>query len=208
MTTHASTTDTVTSGQIGRMLDRLLDKCRKNAVQLPKDIVQQILEDESDELAREQYEALRKRVEARVEARSKMIVRRVRVNRALNPEQVIDETGRVRGYIDSDVLSTMPVGEGEEVDVYFFPLKKFVSVSQYDQELASRGLVADPRAQAAVNRDDPSFADGHPNGVQWGKNNCAAFNRWDVEREVDVYRFDVDWNGFWWFGGVRKPATE
>lgn len=188
--------------QIGKIHELLDPALRKSG--LPKKETQEVLKTEGRELIDEMVAVIRKRVEAR----SEMIVRRVRVNRALNPEKVIDETGHIRGYVDSDVLATMPKGDGEEVDVYFFPTKKFVPVSQYDSELASRGLVADPRAQTAVNRDDPSFADEHPNGVQWDKDSCAAFDRWDDERWVDVSRVDDDWDDYWWLGGVRKPATE
>ncbi|MBI2630750.1 hypothetical protein HYW73_00845 [Candidatus Nomurabacteria bacterium] len=193
----------ISIGQIGKIHELLDAALRKG--NLPRDGVQNVLAHQGKALIDEFISSLRRRAEAE----SEMIIRRVRVNRALNSEQVIKETGRVRGYVDTDVLITLPEGEGEEVDVYFFPLKKFLPVSQYDQELAKHELVADPRAQAAVNRDDPEFADEHPNGVQWGKDFCAVFYRWLGERRVDVFRRDRDndWGDSWWFAGVRKPDT-
>ncbi|MFH1866966.1 MAG: hypothetical protein ABIJ81_02695 [Patescibacteria group bacterium] len=201
-----ATIETITDAQIGRISDRFKEKCRKNVASLPKDATQQVIEDEGDQLAQEMFETLRKRVEAR----SGMIVRRVKVNRKQSPKQAIDATGRVK-YINDDVLANMP-GEGaEEVDVYFFNLRKNVSVDDLDREYERRGLAPDPYAQAQVNADDPAFADAHPNATQWDNKNrhasYSAFCRLDVERIVSVSRGGNGWSDRWWFGGVRKSRT-
>jgi hypothetical protein len=201
----AATVETITAEQIGRAGDRFAEKCRKNKASLPKEIVQKVLEEEGDALAQEMFETLRRRVEAR----SKMIVRRVRVDRTLTPQQAIDATGRTQ-YVNADVLATMPVGEGDWVDVYLFPLEKDTSPADVDKIIADRGLVPDPRALAKVNQEDPEFAKDHRNGAQWrdseGRACCAAFREWsDGGRSVDVGRVG-DWRGGWLVGGVRKPA--
>ena len=198
--------ETITKGQAGRIADRFMEYCYKNTTSLPKDAVQQVLEDEGDQLAQEMFEALRKRVEAR----SGMIVRHVKVNRKQSPVQVIDATGRVK-YVNNDTLANMP-GEGaEEVDVFFFKLGTYVSVDQLDREYESRGLVHDPYAQAQVNADDPAFADEHPNGGQWrdskGRACYITFDLRGGKRYVLVFRRDYDWDASLWFGGVRKPQT-
>jgi len=113
MENSIATIETITKGQAGRIADRFMEHCYKNPASLPKDAVQQVLEDEGDQLTQEMFEALRKRVEAR----SGMIVRHAKVNRKQSPVQVIDATGRVK-YVNDDVLANMP-GEGaEEVDMY------------------------------------------------------------------------------------------
>lgn len=196
--------ETISAGQIGKATDNFAALCRKHAISLPKDITQQVLEDEGDELAREMFEALRKRVEQR----SKMIVRRVTVNRDQTPEELIKATGRVQ-YVNGKVLQTMPSqGTGtEEVEVCFLNVGRYLSINEWDAELAAAGLEPDYYAQAQVNIDDPSFADEHPNGAQWdnrdGEASFVAFDRRGDERRVGSNRNDGDWNDFWWLAGRR-----
>ena len=132
------------------------------------------------------------------------VIRRATVDRSRTPQEVVDATGR-REYIDKDVLATMPLGEGDEVDVYFIPAKRFVPASEVPAFLAQYGLVPDPRAQAAVNEADPAFADEHPNGSQWGNSCCLLFNRWDDGRRVFCNRYDGDWDDDWFQSGVPAP---
>jgi hypothetical protein len=104
----------------------------------------------------------------------------------------------------------MPKGEGEEVEVVFFRLSRWVSDTDLDKEYGLRDLKpADPYSLSAVNEADPDFTDEHPNGTHWQDANgnwCfAAFIRWDGdERSVNVDRDGNDWNGSWWFAGLRK----
>lgn len=144
-----------------------------------------------------------------VETVTNLIVRRVKVNRNRTPQEALDATGR-RQHVDSDVVSAMPRGEGEEVEVFFFNLGRFVSDDDLEKECELRGLKsADPYSLAAVNENNHAFADAYPNGTHWkGKNGkwCyAAFDNWvgDVRR-VHVNHDDDGWNGDWWFAGVRK----
>lgn len=206
--TIAPIEEVITSAQVGRASDRFAERCRKNASSLPKDTVQQVLEEEGDQLAQDMFEAFRNHVERR----SNMIMRHVTVARSRSsPKQVIDAARR-KQYIDEAVLETMPgKGEGiEEVDVYFFNLGRYVSVDELDREYESRGFTPDPYAQAQVNIDDPSFADEHPNGTQWDRKgkvaSYLAFSRWYVERKVYCNRDDDDWRDYWWFAGVRKSS--
>lgn len=139
---------------------------------------------------------------------SNLIIRHVKVDRSLNPQEVLDTTGR-RQYTDPDVVASMPKGEGDEVDVVFFNLDRYVTEDELEKEYELRGLKsADPYSLAAVNRDDPTFADTNPNGTHWkgadGKWCSAAFGQWDVERRVGVDRRGDVWSGLWWFAGVRK----
>lgn len=133
----------------------------------------------------------------------------VQADRSLTPQQALDATGR-RKYTDAKVVQTMPRGQGEEVEVIFFNVGRWISDNDLQKEYELRGLQpADPYSLAQVNEDDPGFSDEHPNGTHWqdaeGRWCFATFYRWRGERRVDVNRSDRDWYGYWWFAGVRKP---
>lgn len=192
------TPSTITPGQVAKFLDLQAAALRRSG--LPSEPTQQVLESQGGTLADEFVASVRKRVEAI----SNMIVRRVRVDRTRTPQQVVDATDR-KQYINADVLATMPQGEGDEVDVYFIPTKRFVPVNEVPAFLAQYGLVPDPRAQAAVNEADPAFADEHPNGTQWSNNCYMVFGRWGVERCVSCLRSGSGWSDRWFFSGVLAP---
>lgn len=144
-----------------------------------------------------------------VEMFSDLIVRRVLVNRSQTPQEMLDATDR-KQYCDPDVIKSMPRGEGEKAEVTFFQVRRQASNYELEKEFASRGLKpVDPYSLAKVNKDDPSFADSHPNGTHWkdsdGKWCYITFRRWHGDgRSVDVSRLGFDWDVFWWFGGVCK----
>jgi len=192
-----------TSGQIGRLEEMYGDGLKS----LPLDgtAVEGVIEDPilGPALVKELAGVTRKYVEAR----GGMIVRRVRVDRKLTPQQMLDATGR-KQYTDKTVVDNMPRGEGDEVDFYFFKASRQLTDAELEEELRLHGLRSDPMAQCRVNTDDPAFADEHANGCHWQDadgNWCyAAFYRWGGgERNVSVRRYSYDWDGDWWFGGVR-----
>ncbi len=192
----------ITAGQIGKIQEMIGAGLRK--ANLPSDTVQKILETQGDVLVAEVVDLVRRRIEVL----SNLIGRCVRVDRSQTPEQALAATGR-RQYTDPDVVRHMPRGQGEELDIYFFSVGRFVSDVDLKKEYESRGLVpADPYILAKVNQDDPSFADQHPNGTHWKDKNgrwCfVAFDCWDDERRVDVDHYDGDWHDYWLFAGVRK----
>lgn len=200
----SSMLQTLTSGQIGKFEELFGEGLRKAG--LPSDPGQQVIENQARELVVELVASVRKRVEAL----SDIIVRRVKVDRKLTPQRLLDATGR-KQYTDRSAVKSMPRGKGEETDVYFFKLGRYVFASELDKEYVFRGLAsADPYSQSRVNTDDPSFADTHPNGTSWKDANgrwCSAvFDRWGGERSVRVRRGD-GWDVYWWFAGVRKPST-
>lgn len=192
---------TTTAGQIDKAVANYRALLEKHSKEFNSEAVQSVLG--QPELADEQLAVFRRRVEAV----SNMIVRRVRVNRGQTPKQVIDATGHVQ-YVNNDVLNVMPRGEGEDKEVFFFRLSRWINDDDLAKEYELRGLVPDPYAQAQVNTDDPSFADEHPNGYHWqdadGHWDYAAFDRWVGGRRVRVDRSAYGWLGRWWFGGVRK----
>lgn len=195
----------ITTEQLGRLSDRLIAKCRKHAAELPKSASQQVLEDEGDELVKEMFESLRKRVERR----AKLIVRHVTVNRDLTPMQLVDATGRKK-YVNEDVLKTMPrQGTGtEDFDMYFFNEGRYLTIDEQEKILAKYGLEPDYYGQTQANIDDSAFADEHPNGAQWdnkdGQASYVTFSGWGAGRGVDCRRGGHGWLGVWWFAG-RRP---
>ncbi len=194
----APDTKTITDGQIENAVAKLRDALRKHRSEFAAEAAQTVLGVEN--LGMELLAPFR----ARIKAVSSIIIRRVRVDRTRTPQEVIDATGR-RQYVDSDVLATMPKGEGEEVDVHFVPTKRFVLVVEVPAFLAQYGLVLDPRAQAAVNEADPAFANKYPNGTQWGDNCCLTFDRWVGERSVSCGRDGSGWFDCWFLSGVPAP---
>ncbi len=201
-TAHVSTTSTsvhttATEGQGEKFHGLFVDAVRKSG--LPRKGTQLVLEEEGPELVKECLDSLRRRVEWRAD----MIVRHFKVDRTKTRQQMLDATGR-KQYVDKNMLATMPTDGPEEGDLYFFPLKRFVPISEVAAELESRGFVIDPVAQMQVNADDPAFADEHPNGVQWGSDSYAAFYHWHDGRGASVVRDGSGWDGSWWLCGRRK----
>ncbi len=139
---------------------------------------------------------------------SDMIVRPFKTDRNRTPQEMLNATGRVQ-YTDKSVVKGMPRGEGEEGEVVFFKLDRYLLDDDIEKEFELRGLKpADPYSLAAVNEADPAFADTHPNGTHWKDaegNWCfVTFNRWDDEREVNVDRSEGEGVSGAWFAGLRR----
>ena len=199
----------ITEGQTVKFDDLLLAGLRKSG--LPREAVQKVYAEQGEVLVAELIAVFRKRVEMIAD----IIVRIVPVNRARAPEKMLDATGR-RQYVDKNVVKTMPRGAGNDAEMHFFKPRPeeytrpgFMSDADLEKALDRRGLkAADPYSLAAVNEADPAFADERPNCTHWknaaGKWCYATFRRWGGERGVDVDRDGYDWNGGWWFAGLRK----
>lgn len=146
----------------------------------------------------------------RIEAVSNMIVRKVKIDRSRAPQDVLDATGRTQ-HNDKKVVTDMPRGEGEEVEIHFFKLGRYIRDAELEKEFELRGLESDPYAQAQVNIDDPSFADEHPNGSLWkdkdGNRYFLTFRRWRDQRVVSCGRASDFWQKDLWFAGRRRSAS-
>ncbi|HXF43908.1 MAG TPA: hypothetical protein VNK70_00285 [Candidatus Paceibacterota bacterium] len=194
----------MTDGQIENVVARLRDALRKHREEFGSEPVQKVLG--TDNLGMRLLEPFRQLVEAV----SNLIIRRVKVDRSRTPQEALDATGR-KQYTNRSVVAAMPRGEGEEVEVIFFNLGRYVSDNDLEKEYELRGLMpADPYSLAAVNGADPAFADERPNGTHWkdadGRWCYAAFDRhWDDGRRVRVNRDGRDWSDDWWFAGLRSP---
>ena len=198
---------TITDGQIEKAVGKLRDAMRKHRSEITSDVAQQVLGVEN--LGMMMFSPFRERAEAV----SNLIVRKVPVKRSRSPQEALEATNRAQ-YTDRKVVDAMPKGEGEEAEIVFFKpdlseRNGFISDDDLEKEFELRGLKpADPYSLAAVNESDPAFADDHPNATDWKDGDSkwcfAAFNRWDGERYVFVDRDDYDWDGRWWFAGLRK----
>ena len=198
---------TTTDGQINKAVANYRALLEKHAGEFNAEAVQTVLG--QPELADEQFAVFRRRVEAV----SNLIVRRVKVNRSRSPQEALDATGRVQ-YTNRKVVDNMPKAATDEVEIVFFKLdlsgrNGYISDDDLEKEYELRGLKpTDPISVAAANEADPDFADKTPHGTHWkdadGKWNFAMFFHWNVKREVNVDRSGSDWDGRWWFAGVRK----
>lgn len=199
-----ATTELMTEGQPSRIADRLPAYFRKEGEDLPKSAVQIVLNNQMEPLLAEMLQVFRKRVEAI----SKIITCRVKVDRARTAPQIIDATGRKKWYIDQEVLAEMPLEGFAEGNVEFFELDYDPTVDELDREYKDRGFRPDPAAAAQAMTDDPAFADDRPVAVQWRDRRnraCfAIFGRGDDERGVYVYWHVRGWSRYYRFAGVRK----
>jgi hypothetical protein len=205
-----SPSETISRGQINKLYDLLEAGILK--ADLPREPGQKVIEDQGASMVDSFIADFRKRIEAI----SKFIVRRISVNCNRTSQQAIDATGR-KQYTNASVVATMPRAISDKAEVHFFKPRPesydengFISDDKLEEEFKFVGLVpVDPVSLAAVNEEDPAFADNYPHGTHWkdadGKWYFAAFSRWIDERSVYVYRDDSGWDGSWWFAGVRKP---
>jgi hypothetical protein len=183
----------------------------KHASELSAEAVQTVLS-RLPELADAQFGIFRHRVEAV----SNWIVRRVKVNRDRVPQKALDATGR-RQYTNRQAVDEMPYGETDEVEVVFFTLNfecksYYISDDDLRKEFEIRGLKpVDPISLAAMNEEDPVFADAKPHGTHWKDDQgywChMQFCYTSGERSVSVYRGGGDWSDYWWYAGVRHILT-
>ncbi len=203
METMNPSTEPITEGQIGKVLELFGARLRKSNLQSRP--LQDIIENQGSTFV----DKLMAGITEMVEAVSEMIVRKVKVNRTQSPKEVLKATGRNQ-YLADSVVAKMPKGEGDETEVFFFKLGRQINDNDLEKEYELRGLKpADPYSLAKVNEEDPAFADIRPNATHWkdadGKWCFADFHRWsDGERYVRVFRRDDDWYDRWWFAGVRK----
>ena len=197
----------ITDGQIENLVDKFRAALRKHRTEIPSEVAQQVLGIES--IGRDMYSIVR----TRVEALSTMVVRTASVDRSRTPQQVLAATNR-KQYVTDSAVASLPRGTSETAETVFFKLNLksgWISDEDLDKEYSSRGLEPEyPDSLAAINEADPSFADDRPNCTHWkdagGKWCYAAFDRWDDERDVGVYRDGHGWNDGWWFAGRRKST--
>lgn len=132
------------------------------------------------------------------------------INRGGDPEEVL---GFGVLEIEAGALaSTIPVGQGEKVEMVFFNAmldNEDELVAEYER----RGLTADPYAQAAVNKAISSFFVNWPNGAYWQEANgrrcfCAfySFGRALNACVLVSQNFGHIIRHVRWFGGARRVA--
>lgn len=145
-----------------------------------------------------------------------LLVKTVKVDLLLSPQQIAESTGRVP-YFNKEILETVPRCKNRIVDVFFFPAghnQNQISNEDLNREYENYNLVpVDFYSLAKVNSDDPTFADQYPNTTQWrnqsGKLCVARFFSWSAEKRIFVFELDRSkYFGCWWFGGVRKDIFE
>lgn len=139
-----------------------------------------------------------------VNTASGIVRRRVSVDRTITPQDALTLTGHHFFCVYKDVLAAMPKGNGDEVEVWFIPIKGHLPTNNISAFLARYGLVADPRAQAAAN-EDPKFSMKYPNVTQWGTNYYLWFGKVYGGRLVYCSHHFSGWNEGTYIAGV--PAS-
>jgi hypothetical protein len=200
----------MTDGQIENVIDKFRAALRKHRDEISSDTAQVVLG--IDNLGMVLYAPFRQLAELQ----SNLIIRRVKVDCSRSAEEALAATG-CRQFTNDNVVAEMPNCQDEEVEVVFLKpdlsaKKGWISDDDLEVEFSRRGLrPADPFEAAAVNENDPAFADEHPHGTHWknaGGQWCfAAFYRWRDEPKLDVYRSGDGWSDDWWFAGVRKKQS-
>ncbi len=205
------TPSSMTDDQIDKAADvsrAILRKhLRKHRSKFNSDAVQQVLGNPA--LGPRMLAVFRKMVEAV----SNMIVCHVKqVDRTRTPQQMLNVLGRTQ-WTNREVVDAMPRGQGQEADIYFWPVGRNISDDDLEQEYQAEGWVAaDPYLAAAANKEDPALGDKHPNFAHWkdadGKWCYLACLRRDDGRHVDVNRRVTDWHGYWSVAVVRNQAGQ
>lgn len=137
-----------------------------------------------------------------------MIMYRVKVSRNRAQEAVLTATRRSQNFGGLKVFS-MPKGEGDVVDVFFFNPNRVIDKLELENEYEIRGLKpVDPYSLAAVNEFDPNFANEHSHITFWKDSEGTwLFLESSVFWGVPYIRVHSDflgWGNMWWFAGLRK----
>jgi len=202
--TMIPSTETLAEGQIGKFQELLGARLRKIGKQFPRNCSQEVLEHHAEKLV----DGCIAVFQNLLDNVSKIIIRRVSVDRTRSAQEALDATGR-KQYTDKKVVATMPKAMSSETEVHFVNFGEYVPARELKDRVDALGYrLADPFTLAAFNEADPSFADEHPNGTQWkdknGKFCYAIFYDWYDARWVYVDQGDDVWGGRWWVAVVRK----
>src|SRR3989344_8514950 len=125
----------MTDGQIESVANQVRDAMRKHRSEVGKEPAQLALS--VDNLGMRMFAVFRELAEKL----SGLITRHVKVDRTHTPDQVIDRTGRVRWYIDEQVLAKMPRDGFDEGNVVLFELDYHASVDEFCREYQDFGVL-------------------------------------------------------------------
>ncbi|MDD4989130.1 MAG: hypothetical protein PHV42_01765 [Candidatus Pacebacteria bacterium] len=216
--TQIMTASEMTDGQIDNLADKFRAALRKHRSDFDSKSVQHVLG--VPNLGMEILAPFRKHMAV---ISKMMIESREGIDRMQSPSRLF-ETLQMNGKSlmyssDRSVIDEMPVGEGKEVELYFFEPEPSsfdqdgcITEEKLAEEYEFRGLKPDPFAQMERNRAI-AFADRFPNASVWkGKDGqwCSilfhplARGLYAGTRFVSAVRGPRGWVAGGWFGGVRK----
>lgn len=137
----------------------------------------------------------------------KGITRSVYVDRGSTPQEILDAVTLAQYVDDRSIVSAMPCGEGDQVEVVFFKVGGYCHNDDLANDYERRGLKpVDPYSLAVVNKTDRTLATKYPNGSIWK----GADGEWCLIRfspcgdvpNVTVRRADI--SAFEWAAGIRQ----
>lgn len=127
-------------------------------------------------------------------------------------QQLLDSTKRNQ-YTDKDIVDSVKPHKPQ--DITFFTLGRYVLDDDLEKEYQKRGLTpVHPYALASYSLENENvMLEKKWICTHWRDSNgkwCyATFDQWrGDERSVLVGRVGDDWDGDWWFAGVRKYEKE
>ena len=142
----------------------------------------------------------------------------VNVNRKLSAEEAIAATG-CKQVVEPQILSSMPSGREDSVEVLFVRLNKWMNNEQAAEFLRENKLVAaEPLALAAYIAANPDFAKNYPCFTHWqGKaglwcHQSFRLSLGESKVRVQIAQNGHQWPGDWWVSGMSvsfmmKPAN-
>lgn len=144
---------------------------------------------------------------------SNTIVRRVKVNHSRSQQEAFVSAAKCRTQlVDFGVVAEIPKYEcDDECEVTFFT--GIPEGACYADEYARRGLKpANPMLVLAVNEVDETFADNHPNTVEWktrtGHGYIAFGRSLKLNRFISIGDFGPGAKHDYWYAGVPKTALD
>lgn len=150
------------------------------------------------------------------------LIRRTKLDRGVLDSNVMSALGSLDCTleIDPDILSSMPKGTSNDVEVVLFKphddayslsgryLK--IETSKLPAEYEKRGLVpVDPSTLIAMNDADSSFCIDHFHATIWRNAqgefcSCTFAITQFASRDVTIGRAPTEWHNGFYFAGVRK----
>ncbi|MES2007200.1 MAG: hypothetical protein V4436_03815 [Patescibacteria group bacterium] len=136
-----------------------------------------------------------------------ILIRRVKVDRSRTLQEMLNALN-CTSYVNESVVETIPQGIGDEVEVYFLRVSRFLNNVKVERLYKKHSLkAADVYSLAAVNEADPTFARTYFNGTVWkvSKNiwGSIAF-RSNAEDGLKVFvDYGKGWYENWFLAGLR-----
>jgi len=133
---------------------------------------------------------------------------RVRVDQSASIEDLLAKTGREL-FVDPETVRSMPRGAKTEEEVHFFKPGEWMTDTKLQALYESLDMnPVDPYTLLHVNIAHPQFVETYRNATHWlhadGSWRYLSFRRRLEKPALSANANYMQWQDFWWFGGVMK----